>query len=115
MVINTAYVATMVGSVALRDSQRFGSSIQDMIVEPARAHLIPGFTDVKAAALKHGALGASISGSGSSVFAVTNRKTYTRSIGQAMQKIFLQHGIYSKATIVRIDKQGARPVRSIKW
>jgi homoserine kinase len=114
MVTNTAHVATMVGAVAQKDSRQFGLSIQDMIVEPARAHLIPGFTDVKAAALKSGALGASISGSGSSVFAVTDRKTYARTISHAMQKIFLQHGIYSKATIVRIDRQGARQVRSIK-
>ena len=112
-VSNMAYVATMVGSVARKDSRLFASSIHDMIVEPARAHLIPGFSDVKAAALKAGALGASISGAGSSVFAVTDRKSYARSIGQAMQKVFMQHGIYSKITITKIDRNGARPVRSI--
>ena len=73
----------------------------------------PGFSDVKAAAIKAGALGASISGAGSTVFAVTNRKTHTRSIGQAMQKIFMQHGIYSQISLARIDRFGARPVRSM--
>ena len=112
-VSNMAYVATMVGAVARKDSKMFATSVQDMIVEPARAHLIPGFSDVKAAALKAGALGSSISGAGSSVFALTNRKTHARSIGQAMQKIFMQHGIFSKITISKIDHHGARPVRAI--
>ena len=111
-VTNMANVATMVGAVARKDVRQFGSSVQDMIIEPARAHLIPGFSDVKAAALKYGALGASISGAGSSVFALTDRKTYARPIGQAMQKIFMQHGIFSQLTIAKIDKQGTRPVRS---
>ena len=113
VVTNMVHVATMVGAVAFKDVRLFASSVQDMIVEPARAHLIPGFSDVKASALKAGALGSSISGGGSSVFALTDRKTYARPIGLAMQKIFMQHGIYSKLTIARIDRHGARPVRSI--
>jgi homoserine kinase len=112
-VTNMAYVATMVGAVSRKDSNLFATSIQDMIVEQARAHLIPGFSDVKAAALKAGALGASISGAGSTVFAVTTRKTHARSIGQAMQKVFMQHGIYSQTTVSRIDRFGARTVRSM--
>lgn len=113
VVANMACVATMVAAVAQKDARRFALSVQDLIVEPARAHLIPGFADVKAAALKAGALGASISGAGSSVFALTDRKTYARSIGHAMQKIFLQHGIYSQWTIARMDRYGARLVRSM--
>ena len=112
-VSNMSFVATMVGAIARKDSRLFATSIQDMIVEPARAHLIPGFSDVKAAALKAGALGASISGAGSTVFAMTDRKSYARSIGLSMQKVFMQHGIFSTINITRMDKMGARPVRSI--
>lgn len=112
-VSNMAFVASMVGAVAQKNSKLFCSSIQDMIIEPARAHLIPGFSDVKAAALKAGALGSSISGAGSSVFALTNKKSQARTVGQAMQKIFMQHGIFSKVSITKIDRQGARQVRSI--
>jgi homoserine kinase len=113
VIANMACVATMVGAVARKDAKLFAQSVMDLIIEPARAHLIPGFADVKSAALKAGALGASISGAGSSVFALTDRKTYARSIGHAMQRIFMQHGIYSQVTIARMDPHGARLVRSI--
>ncbi|HTN43447.1 MAG TPA: homoserine kinase [Nitrospiria bacterium] len=112
VVSNMAFTATMVAAVAQKDARRFGLAIQDGIVEPARAHLIPGFQDVKAAALKAGALGSSISGAGASVFAVTDRSSYAKKIGLAMQKIFQQHGISSTITISRIDKQGARVLRA---
>ena len=112
VVSNMAFTATMVAAVAQKDARRFGLAIQDGIVEPARAHLIPGFQDVKAAALKAGALGSSISGAGASVFAVTDRSSYAKKIGLAMQKIFQQHGISSTITVSRIDKQGARVLRA---
>ncbi len=108
VVANMASAAMMIGAVGQKDPRRFGRSIQDLIVEPARAHLIPGFPDVKAAALKAGALGVSISGAGASVFAVTDRKTHARKIGLAMQRVFNQHGISSLITICGIDKRGAR-------
>jgi homoserine kinase len=107
-----ASTAMMVAAVARKDARGFGLAIQDVIVEPARAHLIPGFPDVKAAALKAGALGASISGAGASVFAVTDRKSHAKKIGLAMQKVFQQHGISSVINISRIDKHGARVLRA---
>ncbi|MBI3810846.1 MAG: homoserine kinase [Nitrospirae bacterium] len=111
-VSNMAFTATMVAAVAQKNARRFGLAIQDGIVEPARAHLIPGFPDVKAAALKAGALGASISGAGASVFAVTDRKSHAKKIGLAMQKVFQQHGISSVITVSRVDKHGARVLRA---
>ncbi|HEY5649166.1 MAG TPA: homoserine kinase [Nitrospiria bacterium] len=108
VVSNMASTALMVAAVAQKDARLFGGSIQDLIIEPARAHLIPGFQDVKAAALKAGALGSSISGAGASVFAVTDKKTYARRIGQAMQKVFKDHGIFSSTHICKIDKHGSR-------
>lgn len=111
VVANMASTATMVAAVARKDPRMFGSAIQDVIIEPARAHLIPGFSDVKAAALKAGALGASISGAGATVFAVTDRKTHAKRIGMAMQRVFKDHGISSVITVSRIDPRGARVLR----
>lgn len=108
VVSNMASTAMLVAAVGQKNAQLFGESIQDLIIEPARAHLIPGFQDVKAAALKAGALGSSISGAGASVFAVTDKKTYAKRIGQAMQKIFQDHGIFSSTHICKIDKNGSR-------
>lgn len=111
VVANMASTATMVAAVAQKNVRRFGLAIQDVIVEPARAHLIPGFPDVKAAALKAGALGASVSGAGASVFAVTDRRSHARRIGLAMQNVFQQHGITALVTISTIDRRGARLLR----
>ena len=108
VVANMASTAMMVFAVAGRNARLFGTSIQDVIVEPARAHLIPGFLEVKQAALKAGALGSSISGAGATVFAVTDKKTHARRIGLAMQKVFEQHGISSVMMLSKIDARGAR-------
>ncbi|HEX7342411.1 MAG TPA: homoserine kinase, partial [Rhodanobacteraceae bacterium] len=50
------------------DAELVRAGLSDVLVEPRRAPLIPGFAAVKQAALDHGALGASISGGGPSVF-----------------------------------------------
>ena len=47
-----------------KDPELIGKSIKDVIVEPARKHMIPGFSKVKENALKAGALGVTISGAG---------------------------------------------------
>jgi homoserine kinase len=67
---NIGYASRMTAAVALKDPVLFGRSICDSLVEPHRAAMIPGFWDVKEAALGAGAYGCSISGGGPSVFAV---------------------------------------------
>ena len=57
-----AQVAAMVAALALGDYALLGRAIDDRIAEPARAALLPGFAEAKAAALAAGALGSSISG-----------------------------------------------------
>ena len=66
----------------------------DLIAEPVRKKLIPGFVKVKAAALQNGAFGCSISGSGPAVFAMCVRKD-AKKIGRAMQKAFAKTGLKS--------------------
>ena len=60
----------MVAALASGDYALLGRAIDDRIAEPARARLLPGFPEAKAAALAAGALGSSISGSGPTVFAL---------------------------------------------
>ena len=95
-----ANVAGVIAGILQKDLALFGRSIDDRIVEPARAHLIPGFRSVKEAALKHGALGCSISGAGPSVFAITDDLEQGHTIGQAMVKCFEKHGIAESTVYV---------------
>jgi homoserine kinase len=66
----TANIAAFVTALYNNDDALLGRSLNDVVIEPQRAGLIPAFYDVKQGALDAGALGCSISGSGPSVFAL---------------------------------------------
>ena len=109
-IANMARACTLVHAVARRDPRLFGRALQDTVVEPHRAPLIPGFVSVKRAALKAGALGCVISGAGSTVLAVTDDPGQAPGIGEAMARAFRRHGLESLVTVTRMDARGARVV-----
>jgi homoserine kinase len=61
--------------------------MNDLIAEPARAKLIPGFYEIKKAALNAGSIGCSISGSGPAMFAFSTSKENAEKIGKEMKKV----------------------------
>lgn len=75
------------------DIDLIAEGLRDVLVEPRRAPLIPGFVDAKAAALAAGALGASISGAGPSVFAWCRGEARARDAAHAMRDAFAGGGI----------------------
>ena len=85
---NLSNAANIVSGFLLKDSDLIGRSIQDVIVEPARKHLIPGFSKVKNNALDAGALGVTISGAGPSVIAFCKKSQNLKKIGKSMEKGF---------------------------
>jgi homoserine kinase len=101
-----AQVAAMVAACYLDDLALFGRSIDDRIAEPARAPLIPGFVDAKRAAREAGALGASISGSGPTAFAIVSDLERAERVAGAMQSAYARQGIAATTTITEIDLQG---------
>lgn len=87
-VTNLSNAAAIVAGFVQKDSELIGRSIQDVIVEPARAHLIPGFASVKKNALKAGALGVTISGAGPSVISFATKRSNLNRIASAMKNGF---------------------------
>jgi homoserine kinase len=87
-VTNLSNAAAIVAGFTKKDSTLIGRSIRDVIVEPARAHLIPGFSAVKNNALSAGALGVTISGAGPSVIAFATKKSKLEKIANAMKSGF---------------------------
>jgi homoserine kinase len=83
------------------------ASMIDVVIEPQRKALIPGFDAVKDAALTNGSLGCSISGGGPTVFAWCE-DAQAASVRDAMVRAFGSHGVASDAWIVRIENAGAR-------
>lgn len=84
-------------------------ALVDRFAETARAKLIPSFAKVKKAAEKAGAIGASISGAGPSVFALCEDMMTASKAARAMQDAFGK--VESTAHVGRIDKLGARKVQ----
>ncbi|MBP7821291.1 MAG: homoserine kinase [Saprospiraceae bacterium] len=82
-------------------------SMTDVIIEEQRAPLIPGFYDAKEAALKCGALGCSISGSGPSIFAFTNNSLVAENIGEEFKKVYTSLKIPHNIYISPINNEGA--------
>ena len=87
-VLNLSNASAIVAGFVKKDPDLIGSSIKDVIVEPARQHMIPGFAKVKENALKAGALGVTISGAGPSVIAFSKRSADLAKICNAMSKGF---------------------------
>lgn len=89
------------------DIDLIGRCLRDDIVEPQRAPLIPGFYDVKEAALREGVLGCSISGAGPSVFAMCANTLQAENAGLAMQRAFAAHKIESDIYLSGVNQEGA--------
>jgi len=83
------------------DSLRAG--LRDVLVEPRREHLIPGFREVKKAAMDEGAIGASISGGGPSVFAWFEGRGAAERSAPTMQRAFGRAGFDSDVFISTVD------------
>jgi homoserine kinase len=82
-------------------------AFEDVIIEPQRQALIPGFRDVKAAAMQNGALGCSISGAGPTVFCWCETPAAER-IRTAMIAAFAAHKLDCDSWISSIEATGAR-------
>lgn len=91
------------------DLQLIRESLEDVVIEPQRKVLIPGFQAVKDGAMQNGALGCSISGAGPTVFAWCEEPDAPR-IRDAMVAGFAAHGLQSDAWISTLDRVGAQIV-----
>jgi homoserine kinase len=105
----TANLAGFISGCYSNDLDMIRDAFQDVIIEPQRQALIPGFRAVRAAAMECGALGCSISGAGPSVFAWCEAPSAERA-RDAMVGAFAEHGQASDHWITSIEPRGARLV-----
>ena len=111
-VTNLGNVAALVSALHSGDLDLLGRSINDALVEPIRAPLVPAFGAVKDAALAAGALGCSISGSGPSIFAFTDDDGRVTDVADAMQGAFRQSGLGSDRYVGPVNTTGTRVLPS---
>jgi homoserine kinase len=94
----------------IKDLRMTGRGISgDVIIEPARAKLIPGFNGLKDAALEAGAYGFSISGAGPSVFALCPVKK-GKDVGRVVKERFAKEGVASECGVYRCGEEGTKIV-----
>jgi len=108
MIHQCANLAGVVAGCFTGDLALIGRSLRDVVVEPHRARLIPGFAAVQAAAMEAGALGCSISGGGPSVFAWCDGDTAAERVRAAMVEAFAAAGVDSRGWSSPVDGPGAR-------
>jgi len=103
----TGNIAALVVGMFNSNFDLIGRALNDVIIEPQRAQLIPNFYKVKEAALEAGVLGCSISGAGPSIFALSANSLIAEKAGAAMQKVFFDNGVDNTLFISTINNEGA--------
>jgi homoserine kinase len=108
LVRQTGNAAGLIAGLLQEDFGLISRSLHDVIAEPARKHMIPGFDSMKEAAQSTGALGCSISGSGPSLFALSTSEETANAVGLAMGGVLtsLRHGW--SVVVSGISQAGAR-------
>jgi len=103
----SANLAAFTAACFTGDYDLLGRSLEDLVIEPQRARLIPGFAEAKAAALAAGALGFSISGAGPSVFALTRGDEMANRVRNAISAVFAGHSLRCEEWAGSISLKGA--------
>ncbi|TGE26723.1 homoserine kinase [Hymenobacter metallicola] len=103
-------VGGLVAGLLKSDYDLIGRSLEDVIIEPVRSILIPGFAAVKEQSRLAGALGGGISGSGPSIFMLSRTEETAQAVARAMQQIYQDLGIDFHTYVTRISPGGVRVV-----
>jgi len=105
----TAHLAGFISGCYTDDLDMIRASLEDVVIEPQRQALIPGFQQVRGAAMQAGALGCSISGAGPSMFAWA-LEGRSDAVMSAMRREFESVGLAADGWIVDLNGSGARVI-----
>nr|BFF37516.1 homoserine kinase [Tenacibaculum mesophilum] len=103
-----ANVGGLISGLYTNDYQLIADSLTDIIVEPARKHLIPHFDEVKQQAIKAGALGAGISGSGPTIFTLCKGDETAESVYKTIQNTYQDKQIDFNMILSKINTEGIK-------
>ena len=101
-------IAGLVAGFLQNDVELIGRSLEDVIIEPVRSILIPGFDDIKNRCKKAGALGGGISGSGPSIFMLSKDENTAQQVQQQMFEVYNNIALEHHTYVTRINKEGVR-------
>nr|WP_292966446.1 homoserine kinase [Muricauda sp. UBA7809] len=100
----------LIAGLFLNDYELIGRSLHDHIVEPIRSILIPSFDHIKTNALKAGALGSGISGSGPSIFALSKGEEIAKNVAESMKETYKNIGVDFDIHISKVNSEGVKKI-----
>ncbi len=103
-------IAGLVAGFLQNDYDLIGRSLEDVIIEPIRSMLIPGFDEIKQQCKEAGALGGGISGSGPSIFMLSKDELTAKKVEVVMKNIYNTMKLDYYTHITTINKEGVKIV-----
>ncbi|HBK82950.1 MAG TPA: homoserine kinase [Flavobacterium sp.] len=107
-ITQTGNIGGLIAGLYTSNYELIGRSLQDVIVEPFRKHLIPNFEELKATALENGALGSGISGAGPSIFALCKGLESATRVASAMKNCYATTNINFDVHVSKINSVGTK-------
>jgi homoserine kinase len=101
-------IAGLVAGLMKNDYDLIGRSLEDVIIEPVRAILIPGFDRIKAECKTAGAIGGGISGSGPSIFMLSRDEATAKDVAGVMRSVYDRIGVNYRIYVTTINRQGVK-------
>jgi len=108
LISQTGNIAALIYGLSTGNYQVISRALKDVIVEPVRSKLILGYDEIKIAALEAGAFGSGISGSGPSMFALSNSEEIANKIASETQKVVSNLGLKSVTYVSKINEVGPK-------
>ncbi|WP_287100660.1 MULTISPECIES: homoserine kinase [Hydrotalea] len=101
-------IAGLVAGFIQHDYELIARSLEDVIIEPVRSILIPGFYEIKNKCKEVGALGGGISGSGPSIFMLSKTKDIAIAVENIMKEVYYAIGLDYYTHVTTINQQGVK-------
>jgi homoserine kinase len=103
-------IAGLVAGLMQNDYDLIGRSLEDVIIEPVRSILIPGFDQIKSECKSAGAIGGGISGSGPSIFMLSKTRETAQIVADVMKSVYDRIGVQYHIYVTTVCQRGARIV-----
>jgi homoserine kinase len=103
-------IAGLVAGLMKSDYDLIGRSLEDVIIEPVRSILIPGFDALKLSCKQAGALGGGISGSGPSIFMLSKTEEIAKSVEKEMYELYAEMNLPHHTYVTNINQSGVEIV-----
>jgi homoserine kinase len=101
-------IGGLVAGLMKGDYDLIGRSLEDVIIEPVRSILIPGFDSIKAECKDAGAIGGGISGSGPSIFMLSRDEHIANRVASVMKSIYDRIGVLYNIYVTTVNRQGVK-------